>query len=150
TIYAEDEEELNAYVGWRHGLIEHLKTRHATATTKGIILFDGFDAARSDRKRNLFLRLIRRCITELRDNWTTMVSVRTFDAQKSRDLIRLFPSSQETERNRSRHISIPPLTDSEIRVALRNNDLLQALFGRSSDELKELLRNPFNLWLLEQ
>ncbi len=57
-IYAEDEAELNAYVGWQHGLLGYLRTRAATPQNRGLLLFDAFDAARSDKKRNLFLRLI--------------------------------------------------------------------------------------------
>src|SRR5207253_1279618 len=50
----------------------------------------------------------------------------------------------------ARQISIPFLDDDEIAVALQNNQALKTLFERCSVELKEVLRNPFNLWLLEQ
>ena len=56
---------------------------------KGIILFDGFDAARDDRKRKNFLILIQRAIQEL-DNWNVIVTVRTYDAKKSQELLDLF------------------------------------------------------------
>jgi hypothetical protein len=149
-IYAEDEAELNAYVGWRDGLVAYLRTRAATPQNKGILLFDAFDAARSDRKRNLFLRLIRRCITELRDEWDVMVSVRTFDAQKSRELIRLFPATGVQGVPQGRTVSIPLLTEQEVSVGLSNDAKLAALYERCAAELRVILHVPFNLWLLEQ
>jgi hypothetical protein len=149
-IYAEDEAELNAYVGWQHGLLGYLRTRAATAQNKGLLLFDAFDAARSDKKRNLFLRLIRRCIIELRDEWDVMVSVRTFDAQKSRELIRLFPAAGTSEVAQGNVVSIPVLNEQELSVALSSDARLAAIYQRCASELRLILRVPFNLWLLEQ
>ena len=149
-IYAEDEAELNAYVGWQHGLLGYLRTRAATPQNKGLLLFDAFDAARSDNKRNLFLRLIRRCITELRDEWDIMVSVRTFDAQKSRELIRLFPATDAAGVAQGKVLSIPALNEQELSVALNSDAKLAALYQRCAPELRAILHVPFNLWLLEQ
>jgi hypothetical protein len=149
-IYAEDEVELNAYVGWKHGLIDYLRTRAATPQNKGLLLFDAFDAARSDKKRNLFLRLIRRCITELRDEWDVMVSVRTFDAQKSRELVRLFPAKDVPGVAKGKLISIPVLDEKELAIALSSDGALAALYQRCVSELRTILHVPFNLWLLEQ
>jgi hypothetical protein len=150
SIYAENEAELNAYVGWQHGLLGYLRSRAATPQNKGSLLFDAFDAARSDKKRNLFLRLIRRCIIELRDEWNVMVSVRTFDAQKSRELIRLFPATGASGVAQGRVVSIPLLTEQEVSVALSNDAKLAALYERCAPELRVILQVPFNLWLLEQ
>jgi hypothetical protein len=149
-IYAEDEAELNEYVGWKQGLLGYLRTRGATRDNKGLLLFDAFDAARSDKKRNLFLRLIRRCITELRDEWNVMVSVRTFDAQKSRELIRLFPTTGVSGVAQARMASIPALNEQEMSVALSGDARLAALYQRCARELRVILHVPFNLWLLEQ
>ena len=149
TIYAEDESELDAYVGWKHGLIDYLRRRSATSPGKGLLLFDAFDAARSDKKRNLFLRLIRRCRTELRDNWNILVSVRTFDAEKSRELTAMFQLADALSA-RSRQTSIPVLSDDEINSALNADSSLATLFRKCPLELREILRIPFNLWLLEQ
>jgi hypothetical protein len=150
SIYAENEAELNAYVGWTHGLVGYLRTRAATPQNKGLLLFDAFDAARSDKKRNLFLRLIRRCITELRDEWDVMVSVRTFDAQKSRELIRLFPAAGASGVSQGKVVSIPLLNEQELSLALSSDAKLAALYQLCAPELRVILHVPFNLWLLEQ
>src|SRR5262249_12443087 len=98
------------------------------------------------KKRNLFLRLIRRCVTELRGQWDVLVSVRTFDAQKSRELVRLFPATDA----RGKVVSIPVLNEQELSVALSNDAKLAALYQRCALELRAILHVPFNLWLLEQ
>ena len=90
SIYAEDESELKAYLGLQEDFVNVLAKRLTRDGRKGLLIFDGFDAARSDRKRNLFLRILRRCIAEAQNRWTVIVSVRSFDARKSRELTELF------------------------------------------------------------
>ncbi len=149
SIYAEDEQELMAYLGLSTDLIDYFRRTNANPASKGLLLFDAFDAARSDKKRNLFLRLVRRCIAELSDVWRVVVSVRTFDAQKSHELMRLFPD-RSSSTPRARVVSIPRLSDSEIMIAVTGDARLSAVFNRCPMELQQLLHVPFNLWLLEQ
>jgi hypothetical protein len=57
---------------------------------KGILIIDGYDAARNERTQKNALELIRRARQELRGKWNVVVSVRTYDARKSPELLDLF------------------------------------------------------------
>ena len=146
-------------------LIEKLKSI-PVSNKKAILLFDAFDAARNERTRKRFLRLIRRAIQEL-DKWNVVVTVRTYDAKKSQELLDLFgnPNTDlkqyHTEGILCRHFTIPPLNDGEIRQAFNQIEAeIGKAFGRTPDlksiyesgaqDFKCLLANPFNLWLLEK
>jgi hypothetical protein len=69
--------------------IELLRTALGDAGP-GILIFDGFDAARGEVERLGVLGLIARAVVELRGLWRVIVSVRTFDAKKSQRLLDLF------------------------------------------------------------
>src|SRR5437764_12965521 len=53
----------------------------------GILIIDGYDAARNERTQKNALELIRRARQELRGKWNVAVSVRTYDARKSPELL---------------------------------------------------------------
>ena len=124
---------------------------------KGIIVFDGFDAARDDRKRKNFLILIQRAIQEL-DNWNVIVTVRTYDAKKSQDLLDLFGSKDNSvqtpyhvEDILCRHFNIPFLEKYEILFALEQIECPIQVYENGSIEFQQdILSKPFNLWLLEK
>ena len=124
---------------------------------KGIIVFDGFDAARDDRKRKNFLILIQRAIQEL-DNWNVIVTVRTYDAKKSQDLLDLFGSKDNSvqtpyhvEDILCRHFNIPFLEKYEILLALEQIECPIQVYENGSIEFQQdILSKPFNLWLLEK
>ena len=136
-------------------LIEELKTV-PVLDQKALILFDAFDAARSEQTRKNFLRLIRRSIQELKQ-WNIVVTVRTYDAKKSQELLDLFGNLDNNDliQYRSdgilcRHFTIPPLNEDEIRQAFDQIDSLESLYNKGSEDFRQLLANPFNLWLLEK
>ncbi len=134
-------------------LIEHLKSV-PISDNKAILLFDGFDAARDERKRKNFLILIKRAIQDL-ENWNVAVTVRTYDAKKSQELLDLFGNSDDTDYQTQdiscRHFTIPPFTKDEILQALVQIGCPISIYDNGSDEFKEkVLINPFNLWLLEK
>ncbi len=134
-------------------LIEHLKSV-PISDNKAILLFDGFDAARDERKRKNFLILIKRAIQDL-ENWNVAVTVRTYDAKKSQELLDLFGNSDDTDYQTQdiscRHFTIPPFTEDEILQALVQIGCPISIYNNGSDEFKEtVLTNPFNLWLLEK
>jgi hypothetical protein len=107
-----------------------------------VIIFDGFDAARGETQRAGMLRLIRQTVTELKGLWNTVVSVRTFDARKSSQLLELFPdSSRETSETgiRCRHLLIPPLTFRELEQAFQQRPTIGQLYQQGSDDFRELL-----------
>ena len=51
---------------------------------------------------------------------------------------------------RCRHFSIPTLTDGEIKQAFEQMPNLQNIYESGSKDFKDLIRIPFNLWLLER
>ncbi len=120
------------------------------------LLFDAFDAARNERTRKRFLRLIKRAIQEL-DKWNVVVTVRTYDARKLQELLDLFDSPYDndldqyhTEGILCRHFTIPSLNEDEIRQAFDQIPHLESIYESGSQDFKSLLANPFNLWLLEK
>ena len=137
-------------------LIDALKSV-PTSDKKGIIVFDGFDALRDDRKCKNFLILIQRAIQELK-NWNVIVTVRTYDAKKSNDLLDLFGSLDNSvqapyhiEDILCRHFNIPFLEKYEILLALEQIECPIYIYENGSIEFQQdILSKPFNLWLLEK
>ena len=125
-----------------------------TSCQKSILLFDAFDAARDEQTRQHFLNLIRRAIHTLKDSWNVVVTVRTYDAMKSQELLDLFGTPDDTEYQSEeipcRHLAIPPLNEDEIRQAFEKIPALESIYNSASQEFKRLLAIPFNLWLLEK
>ena len=121
---------------------------------KAVLLFDAFDAARDEQTRKRFLNLIRHAILELKDSWNVVVTVRTYDARKSQELLDLFGTPDDTEYQSEdilcRHLAIPPLNEDEIRQAFENIPGLDSIYDSASREFKRLLAIPFNLWLLHK
>lgn len=106
----------------------------------------------------MYLSIIRRVQSKLKGRWNVIVSVRTYDARKSEDLQDLFPpsldnlpsSEYQTEDIYCRHFFIPKLMDAEVKQAADSIPNLAGFYENGSGDFKELLRIPFNLWLLEK
>ena len=116
------DETLQRELSYEGDLIEKLKSV-PVSDKKAILLFDAFDAARSEQARKHFLRLIRRSIQELKQ-WNVVVTVRTYDAKKSQELLDLFGNLDNNDLTQyhskgilCRHFTIPPLNEEEIRQA---------------------------------
>ena len=127
----------------------------ATIEQPGYLLLDAFDAARSDVGRRQLLHLIRRVIHDTGGKWRVIVSVRTYDAQRSAELLDLFPGGGSNPEFRvstikCRHFWIPLLRDDEREEAVASIKGLDMVFATATQGLKELLRIPFNLWLMEK
>ena len=149
------DETLRRELSYEGDLIKKLKTV-PVSDKKGILLFDAFDAARSEETRKHFLHLIRRSIQELKQ-WNVVVAVRTYDAKKSQKLLDLFGDLDNTDliQHHStgilcRHFTIPSLNEDEIRQAFDQIPYLESVYYDGSEEFKQLVANPFNLWLLEK
>ncbi|MCP5488593.1 MAG: ATP-binding protein [Verrucomicrobia bacterium] len=127
----------------------------ATPERPGYLILDAFDAARSDTGRRQLVHLIRRIIHDIGDKWHVIVSVRTYDAQRSTELLDLFPGGDFepdfcSSNIKCRHFWIPSLRDEERMEAVASIKGLDSIFDGASQSLKELLRIPFNLWLMEK
>ena len=144
---------LQGELSYEGDLIERLKSV-PISDQKAILLFDAFDAARDERTRKNFLRLIQRTVRELKDSWNVLVTVRTYDAKKSQELLDLFGNLDDT-RYRSenilcRHFTIPPFNTDEIQEALDQIGCPTSIYENGSQDFKNILATPFNLWLLEK
>ncbi len=146
------DETLQRELSIEEDLIEFLKPI-SFSHRKGVILFDAFDAARDEDTRNRFLNLIRRAIKEL-VKWNVIVTVRTYDAMKSRELLDLFGSPDDVEYQTEdilcRHFTIPPFAEDEILQGLDQIGCSKSVYMDGSHDFKNILANPFNLWLLEK
>lgn len=124
----------------------------------GLLVIDAFDAARSEKAQRFFIRLIKRVREQLKDSWSVVVSVRTYDARKSEELQGLFPSSSNDVSAQEfrlrgvgcRHFYVPLLRPDEVAATAKSIPHLPKLYSRGSADFKELLRVPFNLWLLDK
>lgn len=145
-------ETLREELSYEGDLIEKLKSIPVSGKS-AILLFDAFDAARDEQTRKRFLTLIRRAIREL-VKWNVIVTVRTYDAMKSQELLDLFGNPDDTEYQSEkilcRHFTIPPFGKDEILQALDQIGCPKSIYSEGSDDFKNILANPFNLWLLEK
>ena len=142
-------------LSFRGDLIEGLKSV-PVSDNKAVLIFDGFDSARDDEKRKNLYVLFQRATQEL-NNWNIVVSVRTYDAAKSQELLELFgktddlaPTEYQTKGILCRHFTILPFTEDEILQALVQIGCQDTIYKNGSNEFKKILSNPFNLWLLEK
>ena len=149
------DETLRRELSYEGNLIDKLKSIPVSGK-KGILLFDAFDAARNEQMRQRFLRLIQHAIQDLKQ-WNIVVTVRTYDAKKSQELLDLFGNLDNTDLTQyhskgilCRHFTIPPLNGDEIRQAFDQILALESIYDKGSEDLKHLLENPFNLWLLDK
>lgn len=145
-------ETLRQELSYEDDLIEKLKSIPISGKN-AILLFDAFDAARDEQTRKRFLNLIRRAIQEL-VKWNIIVTVRTYDATKSQELLDLFGNPDDTQYQSKdilcRHFTIPPFNKNEILQALGQIGCPKSVYDDGSDDFKNILANPFNLWLLEK
>jgi hypothetical protein len=141
--------DLEQFSGRQGDFIRNLADAVEPSDKPAVLLFDGFDAARGEKQRGAILNLIRKAISQLKGKWNIIVTVRTFDAQKSQRLLELFPD-KNSDSTSCRTFSISPLIDSELEQAFAQLSGLREIFNAGTDELRSLLRIPFNLWLVEK
>ena len=149
-------ETLRQELSYKGDLIEKLKSV-PVSDDKAILLFDAFDAARDEETRNRFLKLIRRAVYKLKESWNIIVTVRTYDATKSQELLDLFgncddPALTQDANNKilCRHFTIPSFNEDEVLQALEQIDCPRKIYDKSTSDFKRILAKPFNLWLLEK
>lgn len=117
---------------------------------KAVLIFDAFDAARDEEKRTGFLKQIKKAKSLLKNKWNILVSVRTYDATKSADLMKLFsPPNDLGGYEATRKIKISELNECEIQEASASNPNLYKFYLESKAEFKEILHIPFFLKILE-
>lgn len=142
----EIKKELNTSIYWLNAL---KKISWNNEASKAVLIFDAFDTAKDERLKSAVLKQIRDAIKELKNKWSILVSVRTFDAAKSSRLLELFPQINIAKSVSCRYFEIPELSETELNIALQKNKKLYAVVEKCTHELKTLLRVPYFLKLLE-
>lgn len=150
------EEDVRRALGYRDATFtEQLQSLYGLPA--GVVVFDGFDAARNAEVRTRVLQLVRSAVKSAPGRWSVIVSVRNFDAAKSPLLLELFPGRTgkapvryRDQSVRARHFVIPELTDSEVAEAVAQIPGFGRVYSAAGEGLRRLARTPFNLWLIER
>ena len=128
----------------------------ASAGPSGVVIVDSFDAARDPKVRLRVLSFIRRLVAEAGGDWQVLVTVRTYDAAKSSDLLELFPAGSiedpqvaQQEWRTVRQFEVPLLEQAEVDRAIEQIRGLHTIYASAGPGFRELLRTPFNIWLVE-
>jgi hypothetical protein len=143
--------ELNEELGLEHGLVETLK--QWTSTRPGIIVVDALDAARDERAAHTIRDLIR-LVVPLKQRWHVVASIRKFDLRYGDGIKSLFlgkPAAAEfveDEFSSIKHINVRRLNDDELTQIGAQAPLLAELLLKAPDDLRGLLRVPFNIRLV--
>lgn len=158
-IGVENDADLKTQLDIKGNFIEYLRAQNPSSEGgKALLVIDAFDAARSEQSQRFFARLIKRVREQLNESWSVIVSVRTYDARKSEELQVLFPESPSEVIQpkfrltdiRCRHFYVPILDPEEVSACADSIPHLPDIYTQGSADFRELLRVPFNLWLLQK
>jgi hypothetical protein len=145
--YVESLSQLAASLKTPAGIIPTLK---AYRGSRKFLIIDSLDALRAEASQRVFRQLIRQVHRELPE-WTVIASIRSFEAMESVEVQRLFlknPNDTPTPGLIARHISVPVFSDVDLDEAVQQDTRLAPILSYASVELREILRNAFNLWLV--
>jgi hypothetical protein len=151
--------DLGNFFGYSGTFSDYLKRQRASSAERlGFVIVDAFDAARSETAQTQFLFLIQNVLRELNSTWHVIVSVRTYDGRKSTDLLNLFPPLNGNDIPdefqlpdvKCRHFCVHLLNNDELHEVSQSIPHLEELILVGSDNFRELLRTPFNIWLIER
>jgi len=161
-IIAESDADLQYELNLKADIFEYLATEKSVSSEKkGIVIIDAFDAARSGNKRILYLKLIRKIIGNLSDEWNVLVAVRIYDAKRSSELLNIFSNDNKTDEKLQlktletskeipcRHVILPELNSDDITNILNEHPFLSKYSHEFNPRLKKLLARPYNISLIE-
>jgi hypothetical protein len=139
--------ELREQFGLEHELLDVLA--NWPGTNPGFFVIDALDAARADAGAHTLRQLIR-LILQRCPRWRVIASIRKFDLRYGHDLRAIFQgtphaSFRDADFPHVRHLNVPAFSDAELDEIGRVEPRIANLFGAASDEMKGLLRSPFNL-----
>ena len=144
---------LRAELGITHDLAEIL--RHWPGQQRGLLVVDALDAARNLQAQTIFRTAIDD-VLQIADRWTVVASVRSYDLRYGTEWRAMFRGPPVTAEHRDpefssvRHLAVQRLTDDEIAQTTAVLPALHQLFVDANADLRELLRNIFNLHLLAE
>ena len=145
------QEDLRRDLRLHHSLVHVL--RNWTSEKRGVLFIDALDATRGGPSDRVFQELIRRVIEEA-PHWHVVASIRKFDLRFGVTYRTLFGGSpvdddyRDSEFGGVKHLLIPRLTDQELNQVLSESPPMAEAYREGTDALQELLRSPFNLFLL--
>lgn len=153
---ANSESDLRVELGISTDLATYLTAQDRPSSHPPVLVIDAFDAARSELAQQFVVGLIRRVKEVVGKHWRILISVRSYDAKKSLALQSLFPdtappavSEFRDAEIRCRHFCIRPLSMQEVQQVIETIPELPSLYAVATPEFRDLMRIPFNLWLVE-
>ncbi len=151
------EGDIRLALGYGEGTFSNRVQSLFSAAPSGVVIFDGFDAARSTSGRMRLVALIRNTLRSAPSGWSVVVSVRSYDAAKSPALMELFPSEHHRASPPysvpgvfARHFAVPELSDEEVEQSFVQIPGLAQSYRTGSEGFRRLTHLPFNLWLIER
>lgn len=149
-VEAHDQQQLCRHLqNLSHELVDVLN--HWTGDQPAFLVIDALDAAR-DMQTMQTVRDVISQVVRSKNRWRVVVSIRKYDLRYNPELQRLFTGKpiaeyHEPEFSHLRHINIVPFLEEELVQLRKQSSVLSALLERSTTELYEMLRFPFNLRL---
>jgi hypothetical protein len=148
------EAEIRSALGISTSLMDHVE-RYFSERGRGVLIIDGFDSARSESSRERVLALIREALDRSDGRWSVIVTVRIYDATRSQSLRNLFidpaigAPAKGIGLSGTRHYLVPKLAHEEVEQGIAQISGLPEVYSEATQEFRDLLRIPFNLWLVE-
>ncbi len=144
--------ELREELGLEHELTQVLD--NWPGTRPEFLVIDALDAARGDPSGTMIRDLIR-VVVEKSSRWRVVASIRKFDLRYGVKIKELFAGEPPTEFRDAefsyvRHLNVPVLSDDELGQIGTQSLELQGLVSAAPEELRDLLRVPFNLRLMAE
>jgi hypothetical protein len=127
--------------------------RNWPSEKRGVLFIDALDASRGGPSDRVFRELIRRVVEEA-PNWNVVASIRVFDLKFGVHYRSLFSGRPVDETYRAsefsnvKHLLVPQLTDQELEQVWSASELMKHAFEQGSPTFRNLVRSPFNLFLL--
>ena len=143
---------LQAELGIAHGLAEVLA--NWPGSERGLLILDALDAARKPETQKLLREVVGEMLRHGETRWNVVASVRKYDLRQGTEWSAMFrgrppvPDHADPEFSAVSHVSVGPLSDSEVSQIASALPALEDLYTRASAKLRDLLQNVFNLHLL--
>jgi len=145
---------LKSELGLEHSLSDVIENWHGDGSA--FLITDALDAARSEFGIRMFKELIE-AVLQRKGRWRVVASIRKFDLRYNPGLRSLFSAqpllqSQDPEFPGTRVFLVPRLGDDEISQLKSQSEpiaqLIDAIDRGPNQEMRQLIRIPFNLRLL--
>jgi hypothetical protein len=144
--------DARSLLGLQHPL-EDVLQRWGEGDRPGYLIIDGLDAIRSSPAFDALLRLVR-VVQHGATPWRVLAATRDYDLESAVQLRALFavvatpvigPEFTDARFSDVTHIAVRGLSDAEFAALGAQSAALGGLLEEASNDLRRLLRNPFNL-----